>query len=415
MKYFIVGYMFLFIYRPFEIYSILETIHLERLYMIATLLYYFFSGAVQKYRAYGALALGLFVSAMFLSVTGAYDVSRWWIVVENYLKVVVFYFVLATSINDKDDLIEILYAYVVIMFVYEGKSLYEYLFNNRVQFRMGVSRMIGVDQSGADPNALAATINYSLPFAYALFLRYKDDLNYLWHKRVLVAYVLLSTLCIFLTGSRAGAVIFVFFAVFVWLYSPHKVRWLLVLTFAAVIIWQLLPYEKKIRLESIWNEDVVMEGVEGEKIMRSAKESTNGRTEGLWDGIQLLQRHPLTGAGAGNFSKARQLVREIPLGSELQAHNLYGQLMGELGVFGIVSFLVFLISIIKLNVAVIRNKCSEMHPIAWACIITIVLLLINGMAGHNLYRYTWLWVAAFSSIQYGISIEQSKKSMVATE
>jgi O-antigen ligase len=274
---------------------------------------------------------------------------------------------------------------------------------------MGVSRLIGIDQSGAEPNAFASTINYSLPFAYVLYLRYKEDLSRLWRKRVIVAYVLLSIICIFLTGSRAGVVILVLFTIFVWLHSPNKIRWLFVFILASVATWHLLPYEKKIRLETIWNENVIMEGEEGEKFMKSAQESTHGRTEGFWDGVRLLQRHPITGAGAGNFSKARQLVREKPLEEELEAHNLYGQLMGELGGIGIISFIFFIFSIIRLNITVIANKVSGLSPIAWACIITIVLLMINGMAGHNLYRYNWLWIAAFSSIQYGIFLRLQDK------
>ena len=30
--------------------------------------------------------------------------------------------------------------------------------------------------------------------------------------------------------------------------------------------------------------------------------------------------------------------------------------------------------------------------------VTVLLLLFTGMAGHNLYRYNWVWLAAFQAI-----------------
>lgn len=413
MKFFLIGYLFLFIYRPFEVYSILETIHLERLWMIAALCYYFFSGAVNKHRVQGSAAVVFFVSAMFLSALGAQDLERWWKTTEDFLKVAVFYFLLATSIDSEEELIDILYAYIAIMFIYEAKSLWEYFVNGRVQFRMGVSRLIGHDQSGAEPNAMAATINYSLPFAYILYLRFKDEVARLRQKRILVAYIIVSVTCIFMTGSRTGAVSLLFLAILLWFNVEHKVRWLFVFVTTALLIWNLLPYEKRVRLESIWDEDVQMEGAEGDKFMRSAKASTEGRKEGFWDGVHLLQAHPLTGAGAGNFANARQLVREIPLEQELQAHNLYGQLMGELGGFGVVAFISLLFSIIKMDLLVIRRKAQGLSPIAWACLASVPLLLINGLAAHNLYRYNWLWISAFSSVIYWL-ISRDDKSTVGS-
>ena len=38
MLWILIGYMFLFIHRPFEIWPALGTLHIERLYMLGTLL-----------------------------------------------------------------------------------------------------------------------------------------------------------------------------------------------------------------------------------------------------------------------------------------------------------------------------------------------------------------------------------------
>jgi O-antigen ligase len=263
---------------------------------------------------------------------------------------------------------------------------------------MGISRLIGVDESGADPNALAATINYSLPFAYVLYQRAKDILQQRWWSKLLIGYLVLSAFCIFLTGSRAGAISIVVCTFFIWLRMQHKFRWLFIFIILAIISWNILPYEKKIRLETIWNPDIVMEGIEGEKFMESAKISAQGRSEGFWDGVHLFLKSPILGFGAGNFIIARQQIRKIPL--ELQPHNLYGQLLGELGGLGVIAFCFLIYKIISLNLSVLRAKVPHLSPIAWASLTVILLLLLNGFAGHNLYRYNWLWIAAFSSILF---------------
>src|SRR5262249_1369601 len=101
-----------------------------------------------------------------------------------------------------------------------------------------------------------------------------------------------------------------------------------------------------------------------------------------------------TGWGPGAWTYAAN--------TKLQSHNLYGQVLGELGLLGVIAFL-GIVLFFWLNVRRIKRAYRE-HP-EWGhdtlyqyaqCIGTaLLLLLIYGNVAHNLFRYHWLWYGAF--------------------
>ncbi len=412
IKYFLIGYMFLFIYRPFEVYPILGYIHLERLWMFATLGYYFFSKTIQKNKIHGIVPVISFFCVMLLTVVVSEDIDAWYKTVEGYFKYLVFYFVLASSVTDEEEFINIVYAYIAIMFIYEAKSLYEYFVHGRHVFRMGIRRLIGIDKSGGDPNTFAASIVYSLPFAYALYQRLKGGDDVKWNMRLLIAFGAVSIICIVMTGSRAGFVSLALCASLFWFRSHNKLKSLIVICIVAAVTWNFMPQEKKVRIETIIDPEAMLEGPEAEKFRKSAEESAESRGKGFRDGYQLLMKSPVLGFGAGSFKMARGKVGDD---AAMQAHNMYGQLMGELGVLGVLAFLVYLGKVISMNMTILRHSELNLASFAEACVMGIILLLFNGYAAHNLYRFNWLWIAAFTSILYCMLNAQFATRRVATQ
>ena len=59
-----------------------------------------------------------------------------------------------------------------------------------------------------------------------------------------------------------------------------------------------------------------------------------------------MQMSPLLGHGIGGYSVNRYKVNSDPDYFELQAHNLFGQLMGDLGAVGIIGFVWLIITIV---------------------------------------------------------------------
>jgi len=111
-------------------------------------------------------------------------------------------------------------------------------------------------------------------------------------------------------------------------------------------------------------------------------------------GWELWQRYPLTGCGPGAWRKAT--------GSSIESHSLYGQLMGELGTLGIGAFALVLSALVW-GVRRLRRQTRQheegdgqfLHHVSTALATSLVLLLLEGFFGHNLFRFNWLWYAAF--------------------
>jgi O-antigen ligase len=385
----LIGYMWLFIHRPFEVWPALGDIHLERVYMGGMLVCWLCFAKKQWIASRFHLPFALFSSVLLLSwMTSRYDSEQGAHVVEDYLKIIVFYVLLVTTVHDEKTLRTLTAGYLVAVALYAGHSLWEYR-NGRHYFRMDTVRMIGVDQSGGDPNAFAATLVYSLPLVLPFWIVSRR----IWSRAVLAGYVLLTIVCVTLTGSRTA---FIGLGVLLLLELAQVRRRLLFALVLAVVVplgWALMPEELHNRFKTVYDPSLGPAG---------AQESAQVRTEGLILGIHLLSQNPLLGVGPGVFGEAAK--------TNLQSHNLYGQMMGELGILGVVGFLLIVYAYV-LN-AIEMRRLAKQNPLAVSdfvrclsrsMITVLVLLLVMGYGGHNLYRFTWIWFGAFQGISLHIA------------
>lgn len=381
MPYLLVGYMFLFIDRPFEVWSWLGDLRVERIYMLLTLVAWLVNGGKRwlpnpQHAAYAAFATA--VAAGWLLSPWA-DAGQ--PVVEDWFKVVVFYVLLVTTIHDEKALRIVAVGFVAVMGVYLLHSLKEYL-GGRHTFRMGIARMMGVDTTQGDPNSFGASIVFALPFIPALW---RSGVLGKWGRLALVGYGGLSVLCVLLTGSRSSFLGLIVFGLVVIFGHRKRVLWLSLMAAAAPVAFLALPDSLQNRFETIINPEV------GPK---NAQESGEGRLLGLETGVRLWGANPLTGVGPGAWRPAT--------GSEIESHNLYGQLVGELGTLGLFAF-AFMLMAFWLNlrrVAAIRRAFPEwkddlLLQLPSAVGLSVFLLLFMGNFGHNLFRFSWLWYGGF--------------------
>jgi O-antigen ligase len=129
----------------------------------------------------------------------------------------------------------------------------------------------------------------------------------------------------------------------------------------------------------------------------NAQVSAEGRLTGLLDGFKLWERSPIVGVGPGGFGLAS--------GRGYNAHNVYGQVLGEMGTLGAVAFISLLLAFLA-NAWEARRLGRRLGPaedafpaeVSRAVSRTVLLLLLLGCAGHNLYRYNWIWLAGFEVV-----------------
>jgi O-antigen ligase len=305
--------------------------------------------------------------------------------VEHYFKVLVFYLVIVLVVHDEQGLRHLLLGFLGVMALYMLHSLYEF-HNGRHTFRMGISRMIGVDQAMSDPNSFGATIVYALPFLVPFWvLRPSRQL-----RCFLAAYLALSVVCIGLTGSRSSFLGLLLWAIVAAMRSRWRWSLFLLLILAAPVLWAALPSSLQNRFETIIHPEVGP---------ANALVSGQGRLEGFFTGLNLWTRYPITGCGPGVWRPAT--------GSTLESHNLYGQLLGEMGTLGALTFAGILLAIWS-NLRRIRRICRVRLEcrsdfachVARAVGMSVFLLLFEGNFSHNLFRYSWLWYGGFLIIAH---------------
>jgi O-antigen ligase len=379
MLWLLIGYMFLFIHRPFEVWEVLGTLHVERVYMVLTL------AAALLARKRWLPNVQHVAHLTFAAVVGLCWVLSPWAdageqLVEDYFKILVFYILLVSLVHDERSLERVLLAFLVIVFIYMSHSLLEYI-HGRHAFRMGIVRMIGIDHSMGDPNSFGASIVYALPFVIPFWVTRPS----LAMRGFLAAYVGLSFLCIGLTGSRSSFIGLLLLTLILVLRSRWRWPLLGLAVVAAPVLFAALPPSLQTRFETIIHPEVGP---------ANAVKSGEGRLEGLQKGLMLWGKYPLTGCGPGAFRPAT--------GSIIESHNLYGEVLGETGTLGGAAFLGVLAAF-GVNVFRVR-RAYRRHPewgkdllyeVAVAIAIALLMLLFEGNFGHNLFRFSWLWYGGF--------------------
>lgn len=431
------GYLFLLIFRPFEYWPIFGLLHIERVYMLIFMAIVFFSRDKRFIPSPINGAVVCFTLTLLFSGLFGISWSNSWPFIVDYSKYVVFYFMVILSVRSEEDFRLVLLAFVGVMFLYVGKSAWEFFANDKYIYRMGIKRMVGVDETYGDPNAFAASICYSLPLAWAMI---RSRFENVWVNRFLWTYSLLALVAIMFTGSRSGMVTFILFLFLLVMGSSQKVLGILLAVMILVISWDYMPDDLQNRFLSTFSSEY--------SASSGATESAEGRTVGFKHGIALWKLNPVLGIGPNNFSLTWPGLTSGP-----NAHNIYGQLLGELGSVGACSFGFLLLMMYRGNSRIIalvkqgksrvavdpREEVKSRKPrsrrvrlgdgvggnparmksappgdtsrsmllvvpsiqavyghVALAILQIIALMLFKGWADHNLYRYTWLWLAALT-------------------
>ena len=384
------GYMWLFVHRPFEVWPVLGALQIERVYMLVMFGVWLFwpnKGWIPNRNHYALAAFTIVLVVSWL-LSPYMDRPICSDTAENYFKVAVFYVMVVTTVRDERGLRLLLLMFLGALGLYMAHSLLEFL-NGRYMWRMGIRRMMGVDVTFSDPNAFASGLLYSLPLTMPLWASRPS-----WPMRLLLlVYTLCVCVCIALTGSRAGLIGLCAFTLMALFVTVRRKLLLLVLcalvgTAGLGVAVVALPAELQNRYLTLIDSSYGPQG---------AAQSASGRLDGFLLGIEAWERSPLLGHGPRGF--------DFATGRLGGAHNLYGEVLSELGLLGALA-LAGLVVCYALNCWEVRSHYRR-HPeqprdlpfhVARSIGLMVVLLLLMGWSGHNLFRYNWQWFAAFQAI-----------------
>ncbi|HTU16668.1 MAG TPA: O-antigen ligase family protein [Gemmataceae bacterium] len=383
------GYMWLFVHRPFEVWPALGALQIERAYMILMLLVWLFSPkgwiANRMHAVTAFFTIALFMTWMLSPFMDQLKPSQ---TIEDFFKVLVFYVLVITSVRDERTLKLLITLFVGAVAVYMAHSFREFL-AGRYEYRMGIRRMNGVDTSFGDPNGFASTLLYTVPLALSLWMTKPDRLLRL----CLIGHFLGVCMCIVLTGSRSalmGLCLWGFLSLLVWV--RRKALVVLLTCVAGVMALGVaivaMPPELQNRYLTI---------IDSSYGPKNAAESANARLEFFLKCVQAWHSSPVIGHGPRSF--------DFLGGNGQGCHNLYGQILCEMGGVGVLAMAGYLACFL-LNWREIHRYYQD-HPerprdfvfyLSRNMVILLVLLLVLGCGGHTLYRYNWRWYAAFQII-----------------
>jgi O-antigen ligase len=265
-----------------------------------------------------------FAAAMAISYPASHSSEASGIVLSDYLKVLVGYFLIIKVVNSRWRLV----AFVLLLLLVNLKM-------SQFQVRnwtagMGVDpyytaiRGYGAGSTGLFGNAgdFGVAMCTVLPLSVAVFLGLKGS-RWRWLAALCTVSFFLSVLC---TGSRGAALGLASVGLYLWLRGRRKLVGLIVLLLAATLFWGLAPESYKARFSTTHTEE----------------DTTGQHRLDLWSaGIRMFVENPLTGVGIGNFPVVYRQMKggQIGFDEATEPHNIFVQAGAELGLPGLLCLL----------------------------------------------------------------------------
>jgi putative inorganic carbon (hco3(-)) transporter len=384
-------YLIIFFFKPNEFFPTGAYFPYERLFQLVVVISLALSIAQGKirlilYRLDWAF-LG-FCLAVIVSIPTGSDIYRGKLILYNLLDLFLIYLLIVRICRTESNLKAIIWLYVASVMFLSITTINGY-YTGDYEIRQGVMRahsIAGQYASYADPNSLASSLMLGMPFTVVLFKTYRN----VFVRVLLISALIVSIWTVVLTGSRSGMVTTIMTLMLIAWHSRHRGMALALASITILVFAALAPHQYVDRFKTIF-------AIYDAKDEFGAGASARGRINGLVLGIEFMLEKPITGIGAGSFP----LEYRKRGGDWSDAHNLIGKLTSELGLVGVFAFSFF----IWRYTGYIRSIRERLKKLNWpkgfvyhvrdAVKICLIMLFVQGLFGHNLYRFNWYIFAAF--------------------
>lgn len=316
--------------------------------------------------------------------------------VPEFIKAVVFYYFTVSFVRTELDLKKFVYVFTGCQLFRVAEPLYLHLtegyWGSQASMLGGtefLNRLSGSPYDIINPNGLAFVICTVIPFVYYLA-------SQSWRMRLIfITFVPICLYTLSLTGSRSGIIAMVaVFAVTAWK-SKYRLTLVPVGVVIAVLGFSILSPDMQDRYLSITSSS--------QKNNATADE----RMEGLAETLRVGLRRPIFGHGLGTSAEANaNFATSGPYAYKaLPAHDLYLELIVELGFIGLVIFLIFMKSIITGFMQCRRSFSSSsgggqafLPNVLHAMQVWVIMNIVFSFASYGLSLYTWYLFGGFSVV-----------------
>lgn len=263
----------------------------------------------------------------------------------------------------------------------------------------GIPRLHGPTPNYAHPNSFAGNALGTLPFIFYFLPVVSRQL-----KLALLAQGALAFNVILFTGSRTGYVAFAVGAVCLVLQSRSRKKAVIWTVFLGIVLLPVIPQDYIERVQTIFS---------GEDKEGGSIEARKTIIEDAWE---IFWDHPL-GIGVGAFPA----VRQLRFGRSQDTHNLYLEVATNVGIQGLLVFLLLVFAmlrtlrklrrdfesqyehlqgilaqrVVQADGAAISKHMEDLKVFLSTCravTVFVVIRLVLGLFGMDLYEIYW-WFA----------------------
>lgn len=248
--------------------------------------------------------------------------------------------------------------------------------------------------------ALANTLNQAIPFIVYFSLAGKKQLP----KIISAAVLVLLVFGVYASKSRGGflGLIIVFLGMVY--FARNRMRAVVIAGFLFVIFFSVAASDYLSHMSTI------KEGV-------SASRSSSDRYLGFVNGVSMMIKRPIIGVGVGCYAEARGRYFQY----RFYAHNLYGEILGELGIASIAWFY-WIYAVFRRSKEMKNSLDMDKENDAFyinlikAIQLALVLRLFLGNFSHGYFIWMWFMIAALTvCIQNILMREKHDLSAAALE
>jgi hypothetical protein len=375
----VTAYMIVMVARPGLFYPALGRV--ELLVGVAMLGFMVLTGRFRRLTPADPINRNMFLlfGVMLVSMLQAIDFAYSWEWMFEFSKVLAFYMMTVTMLDSEEDVSLFLWAFGMLMALLAYTAVYNYHAGIIVESQGGgrIDYATAEQGMGSGHVALANLSLQGMPVILFLSLASKNSAL----KAAGIALVLMCGYAVVISGSRGGFVGLVAFYLCL-LYLSKNRQPLIVAGVVGFLLFPLVaPGGYLGYVESILGLFTGDAGLSG-----------NSRILGLRHGIEMMINRPILGVGPGCYPIARRMW----FGWGLWAHNLYGELMGDLGIIGTVVWFKFLVGYLRdVNTLRVSDALQERTKlISTGILVATAVRLVVGMASHSVYIFFWYMLAA---------------------
>lgn len=315
--------------------------------------------------------------------------------IENMLKVIVFYYFSITLINDRRTLKIFVSLFIILQAYRILEPTYLHVvtgyWGDRAFSTVGgnlsvLYRLAGAPHDTVNPNQLAWVIVNTVPFLYYLG----------WQGRSTIGKILAACLfpvfvyALLLTGSRSGFLSLLVVILSIMLLGEKKLKRsiLCLIVLLPLAFWMVgnLRDDQLTRYQSIYRKDV------------AGADTAAGRIKGLESGLSTVSSSILFGHGIGTSKETA--ANFLPGRSQL-SHNLYIEILQELGIVGFLLFCLYVQGIWrnlgKLKEQAQKNNDDWVLRFGIALQVWVIMDLFYSLSCFGLSSWEWYLFGGISA------------------